>query len=554
MTEPFPRWLTRALFYQVYPPSYCDANGDGIGDLPGITGKLDYIRSLGCNALWLTPCFDSPFQDGGYDVRDYYRVAPRYGTLEDLRTLIREAADRDLRVCLDLVPGHTSIEHPWFRESCRARPNRYSNWYIWTDSVKERGDGSLQMVVGYAERDGNFAANYYWCQPALNYGFAEPDPAQPWQLPVDHPDVRELREEMKRIIRFYLDLGASALRCDMAFSLVKGDPDRRATAAWWREVRAMLDRDYPEAALLAEWGNPAESAGAGFHADFLLHFGSRGYTSLFRGEIPWSSHRQTGPSFFSREGKGDASLFLSEYLAFLKAAEGRSLIAVPTGNHDLPRISLNRSPREIELVFAFLLTLPGIPFIYYGDEIGLRYRPDLVSKEGGYRRTGSRTPMQWDDSPGAGFSPAPPQQLYLPLDPDPRRPTVAAQEADPGSLLAQVRRLTALRASTPALQATARFRPVFAEPGRYPLVYLRSAAGGAAAEASAAAAAGGSADRVLVCLNPSAGPAEARFRLPGGGAPAGCLLAQGECRVQGEDLLTLTMDGLSYAIYRLGRR
>ena len=537
-STPYPDWLRRAVFYQVYPPSFRDSDGDGIGDLPGIIEKLDYIRSLGANALWLNPVFDSPFQDGGYDIRDYCRVAPRYGTLDDLKELVRAAAGRDIRVCLDFVPGHTSIEHPWFRESCRAQPNRHSDWYIWTGSVKDRGDGPLQMVTGYAERDGNFAANYYWCQPALNYGFAAPDPARPWQLPVDHPHVRELREEMKRVIRFYLGLGVSALRCDMAFSLVKNDPGFQATSAWWREVRAMVERDWPEAALLAEWGNPPQSVAAGFHADFLLHFGSRGYTSLFRNEIPWSAHTRTGPSFFSRAGTGDATAFLAEYQGFLEAVRGRGLIVLPTGNHDLPRLRHGRSPREVELAFACLLTLPGLPCIYYGDEIGLRYRPELVSREGGYRRTGSRTPMQWDGSPGAGFSSAPPERFYLPLDPQGDRPTVAGQEGDPESLLPRVRRLIALRAATPALDAEARFRPVHAEPGRCPLVYLRSA---------------GADERVLVCLNPSASPVEAEFRLPGGGAAAGSLLARGEHRLRGTDLLSLSMEGASYAIVRLAR-
>ncbi len=538
MAAPYPAWLARAVFYQIYPPSFRDSNGDGVGDLPGIIEKLDYIRSLGCDALWLNPVFDSPFRDGGYDIRDYCRVAPRYGTLDDLRTLVREAADRGIRICLDFVPGHTSIEHPWFLESCRAQPNRHSDWYVWTGSVKDRGDGSLQMVTGYAERDGNFAANYYWCQPALNYGFAEPDPARPWQLPVDHPHVRELREEMKRVIRFYLDLGVAALRCDMAFSLVKNDSGCRATSAWWREVRAMVERDYPQAALIAEWGNPAQSVAAGFHADFLLHFGSRGYTSLFRNGIAWSSHARTGPSFFGREGAGDATPFLAEYQGFLEAVRGRGLIVLPSGNHDVPRLRWNRTPREVELAFAFLLTMPGIPCIYYGDEIGLRYRPDLVSKEGGYRRTGSRTPMQWDDSQGGGFSAAAPERFYLPLDPEADRPTVAAQEADPDSLLRRVRRLIALRGATPALQGEARFRPVSAEPGRCPLVYLRSAS---------------PADRVLVCLNPSASPVEAEFRVPGGGAPAEPLLSRGGCRLRGSDLLSLSMDGLSYALVPLAR-
>src|SRR5512137_2970744 len=131
----YPGWLEDAIFYEIYPQSFNDSNGDGIGDIPGILRKLDYLESLGVNALWLNPCFESPFQDAGYDVSDYYRVAPRYGTNEDLVMLFRQASKLGIRVLLDLVPGHTSVEHPWFKKSCRQERNQFSDYYVWTDSA-----------------------------------------------------------------------------------------------------------------------------------------------------------------------------------------------------------------------------------------------------------------------------------------------------------------------------------------------------------------------------------------------------------------------------------
>ncbi|WP_278814373.1 alpha-amylase family glycosyl hydrolase, partial [Bifidobacterium pullorum] len=178
---PRPQWLATARFYEIYPQSFADSNGDGIGDIPGIVSRLDYIRDLGCNALWINPCFDSPFKDAGYDVRNYLKVAPRYGTNDDLITLFDEAHRRGMHVLLDLVPGHTSEEHPWFRISSRAERNQYSDRYIWTDSWMSGADG-LPFVGGEAPRDGTYVLNFFKCQPALNYGFAHPE--RPWQMGV----------------------------------------------------------------------------------------------------------------------------------------------------------------------------------------------------------------------------------------------------------------------------------------------------------------------------------------------------------------------------------
>ena len=162
------QWLEDAIFYEIYPQSFYDSNGDGIGDIPGITAKLDYIRELGCNALWLNPCFLSPFGDAGYDVADYCLVAPRYGTNDDLIELFRAAHAKGMHVLLDLVPGHTSVEHRWFKESCKAEKNPYSGRYIWTNAVWDdvaRYEGIAGSLRGISERDGSVAVNFSRCSP-----------------------------------------------------------------------------------------------------------------------------------------------------------------------------------------------------------------------------------------------------------------------------------------------------------------------------------------------------------------------------------------------------
>ena len=217
-----PAWLDSALFYEIYPQSFKDTNGDGIGDFQGIIDKLDYICELGCNALWLNPCFASPFGDAGYDVADYYTAAPRYGTNEDLKRLFAEAHQRGMHVFLDLVPGHTSIEHPWFRESMKAEKNAYTDRYIWTDNIWVAPDDlGIRWIRGISDRNGSAAVNFFSNQPALNYGFYRP--TEPWQQPVDAPGPQATIRAMEDVMAFWLNMGCDGFRVDMAGWLVKGD-------------------------------------------------------------------------------------------------------------------------------------------------------------------------------------------------------------------------------------------------------------------------------------------------------------------------------------------
>lgn len=484
-----PEWLEKAVFYEIYPQTFYDSNGDGIGDLNGIRQKLDYLLSLGITAVWLNPCFESPFMDAGYDVSDYYKVAPRYGTNDDLRLLFAEARLSGIRILLDLVPGHTSIEHPWFKASCRHERNQYSDYYIWTDSVWAWNAPNLGVVNGFAGRNGNYITNFFYFQPALNYGFARPDPAYPWQQSVEAPGPQRVRQEMKDVMRFWLDMGASGFRVDMAGSLVKGDIGQAECIRLWNEMRLWLDHAYPQACLVSEWSNPSVAIQAGFHLDFMIHFGTRGYNSLFRkssgagpGVDPY------GFSFFDPSGHGNIREFLDSYLKHYHNTRQDGLIAIPTGNHDIhPRWSMGRTTADLKVASLFILSMPGTPFIYYGDEIGMRSLDGLPSKEGGYDRTGVRTPMQWAEGPNAGFSRASQGQLYLPVDDSPNRPTVAAQEGDLDSLLNWVRALVCLRQAHPALCATGSFEPVYAEAGQCPFIYLRQKGD----------------EKIIVALNPS---------------------------------------------------
>ncbi|MBR2188744.1 MAG: glycosylase [Eubacterium sp.] len=458
-------WLNDAVFYEIYPQSFRDSDGDGIGDINGIREKLDYIRSLGCNAIWINACFDSPFRDGGYDVRDYKKVAPRYGTNEDLCALFREAHEKEMHVLLDLVAGHTSEEHSWFLHSGSASRTPYDDRYIWTDGWLADAD-HLTCIRGECARDGGYIVNFFKCQPALNYGFLHP--AAPWQHTPDHPSVRATCEAIVDVMRFWLSKGCDGFRADMADSLVKNDDGQKSgTCAVWKMMREMLDEEYPGAVLVSEWGIPGQALRAGFNADFYLDWSGNAYNSLMRDYETDGEDR----SYFKKDAGGSICRFLNEYLPRYQDTKNLGHISMITGNHDTIRAAHTLSQAELKLAYAVLFTLPGVPFLYYGDEIGMRHL-ELPTKEGGYHRTGSRTPMQWHSGPNLGFSEAPAESLYLPVDRAPDAPTVAGQEQVPASLLQTVRTLIWLRHEQEELHAGGSFEVLNAEPAQ-PFVYRR---------------------------------------------------------------------------------
>jgi maltose alpha-D-glucosyltransferase/alpha-amylase len=462
-----PTWLKDAVFYEIYPQSFYDSNADGIGDIQGIIEKLPYVKSLGCNAIWLNPCFDSPFKDAGYDVRNYKKVAARYGSNRDLLRCFEEAHKIGIRILLDLVPGHTSDQHAWFRESQRAIHNAYSNRYIWSDSVWNAPQ-EFRWMTGASERNGAYLLNFFSSQPALNYGFNRI--TAPWQISYRDPAAKQTRLALLDVMRFWLQRGCDGFRVDMADSLVKNDDQKMATMEIWREMFAEIQLEFPQAAFVSEWSFPERALSCGFHADFYLDHESNGYHALFRKKDLVSGELL---SFFSRAGQGDIHIFSDEYMQKYTATKDKGYFCFITGNHDTPRIARDYTTKELMLVYAFIFSMPGVPFLYYGDEIGMRYNENLISKEGGYQRTGSRTPMQWDASANLGFSAASPEKLYLPVDQSPDAPTVAGQTGDPDSLLNHVRNLIQLRHAQADLQADADFEIIYAQPKQYPFVYRR---------------------------------------------------------------------------------
>ena len=505
---PGPQWLHDAVFYQIYPQTFYDTNGDGIGDLEGITEKLDYVKSLGVDGIWINPFFESPFNDAGYDISDYYKVAPRYGTNDDAKRMFDEANKRNLNILFDYVVSYCSIEHPWFQESAKQEKNKYSNWFIWTDNtwVNPPDVYKDSFIKGYSRRNGQFMRNFFWSQPALNFGFANPEKS--WMLPIDHPDVLALQEELKKVLRFWMDMGAKGFRADMAGALVKNanitgndqffNTRDEGTKKFWNDIRNIFDTEYPDAFMVAEWSHP-ESAlnGGGFHADFFHWFPS--YSDILQKES-WRilNGYSDGYSFFDKEGKGNITGFLKTYMDQYNKTKGKGYILLPIGNHDLSRLNINRTYEELEMIIAFSMSMPGIPFIFYGNEIGMRQLYGNPYVEGAYKpRAGGRTPMQWTSGKNLGFSTADADKLYLPVDSAQDAPNVEDQEKVSNSLLNKVRQLIKLKKDEKALDAYAEFVPVYAKENKYPFIFARAAGE----------------ETILAIFNPAARTENAEFTL-----------------------------------------
>ncbi|GAA3221224.1 alpha-amylase family glycosyl hydrolase [Pseudonocardia petroleophila] len=529
-------WLRDAVLYEIYPQSFADSDGDGIGDLRGVIERLDHIASLGVDTLWFNPCFASPFVDAGYDVADYLRIAPRYGTNDDMVELVAKAGERGIRVLLDLVAGHTSVEHPWFqRELHAAGPDPEGDRYVWAAEEPRRAwsadlPGTPAWVPSPGPRPGWYLKNFYDEQPALNFGWATTD--EPWRDAVTDPGPRRNVQALKDVMAFWFERGVAGFRVDMAFSLVKDDGaaarGNPLTAALWREIREWMDATHPGAVIVPEGDEPRTAGPLAFHADFLLVIKEE-HASLFdnhaAGLLPFQEPRDP---FFDAAGRGSTRPFLDAWNAIRDADPARPVI-LSTADHDFDRLCCGpRTAEQLGAALTFLFTWGSVPCLYYGDEIGMRYLPGLPEVEGSicnpaYNRSGCRTPMQWDDGPNAGFSAADPARLYLPVDPDPDRPTVAAQERDPDSTLHLVRRLVALRRATPALGGRAGTRVIH---DGYPLAYLRG-------------------DTHLVVVNPRREPAGIGTPHARGAEP---LLVHG-VEVDGD---AVSVAGFGYGVFAIG--
>jgi alpha-glucosidase len=493
-------WWQRGVIYQIYPRSFMDSDGDGVGDLPGILARLDHLTWLGVDAVWLSPVQPSPMADFGYDISDYCDVDPVYGALADLDRLVAAAHRRGLRVLLDWVPNHTSDRHPWFLESRASRDNPRRDWYIWRDPRPDGGPPSnwLRYVGDSAwcwdEATGQFYFRVFLdSQPDLN-----------WRNP-------QVQEAMFDTLRFWLARGVDGFRVDALVALVEDDrlrdnpsnphyrpgedfPYLRERSVWnidrpeTRELaarmRKVVDEFGDDRVLLAELGVPLEQSVAYYGAD------GAGVQVPFNFELlsaAWDARGIAG--------------YVDRYLAALPAGAWPNWVL---GNHDTPRVASRLGPAQARVAAMLLLTLPGTPILYQGDELGLGDVPiptdqalDPIARlVPGRGRDPERTPMPWDAGPGAGFTSGRP---WLPLGRENLARNVAAQRRDPASMLALHRRLLRLRRRAPALVGGG-YEPVEADGDV--LAYRRTGPDGP----------------YLVVLN--LGPRPARLAVPGP-APAG---------------------------------
>jgi maltose alpha-D-glucosyltransferase / alpha-amylase len=476
-------WYKDAVFYEVFVRAFADGNADGIGDLRGLTGRLDYLKDLGVDCIWMLPICPSPLRDDGYDVSDFCDVHPDYGTLDDVRELVEEAHRRGLRVIADLIPNHTSDQHPWFqasRDPSHPEHAKYQDWYVWSPTDKRYQEARI-IFLDYETSNWTWdpiRREYFWHrffqhQPDLNY---------------DNPEVQEA---MLDVIRFWVDLGLDGFRVDAVPYLFEREgtncENLPETHAYLKRMRAFTEEYAPGTMLLSEanqWPEdvrPYFGDGDEFHMNFHFPLMPRIYMALARGD------RTPIVEILARTPPLPEAC---QWATFLRNHDELTLEMVTEAERHFmwdfyapePRMRLNlgirrrlapllQNDRErMELAHSLLFTLPGSPVVYYGDEIGMG--DDIWMHD----RDGVRTPMQWEDAPNAGFSAADPEALYSPVLDEPpfsyRQVNVEAQRQDPASFLNWMRQAIAIRRACPAL---ARGDLRFLEPeNRAVLVFVRT--------------------------------------------------------------------------------
>ena len=454
-------WWKEAVIYQIYPKSFQDSNGDGIGDLPGILSRLDYLHKLGVDALWLSPVLASPQVDNGYDVSDYQDIDPMFGTMEDMRTLIREARARGIGILMDLVLNHTSDQHRWFREACQGRDNPYHDYYIWRDGVP----GALPNEMRAA-----FGGPAWTYVPALGqYYFHQFAPQQPdlnWANPA-------VRQELYKMIRFWMDEGVAGFRLDVIDQVGK-DPDRQITANGPRlmEFLRELNRE--------TWGGKnLVTVGEAWGADiprarqYSAPDGSV-FSMVFQFEQMCLDH-EADKWVPKAMALPELKASIARWQQGLHGCGWNSLF---WDNHDLPRIVSrwgDDGERRVDSAKALAVALHGLqgtPYIYQGEELGMTNAPypleelrDLESINAYHEmvekgmpeadalaaihrmmRDNARTPMQWTDGPHAGFTSGTP---WMMVNPNYTRINAAAALADPDSVFYTYQKLIALRKAHP---------------------------------------------------------------------------------------------------------
>jgi maltose alpha-D-glucosyltransferase / alpha-amylase len=449
-----PLWYKDAVIYELHIRAFLDSNGDGVGDLPGLIQKLDYLQDLGVTCLWLLPFFPSPLKDDGYDISDYRNVHSMYGTMEDFQSFLAAAHARGLQVMIEMVMNHTSDQHPWFqraRQAPRGSPER--DYYVWSDTDQKYKNA--RIIFTDTEK-----SNWTWDPVAEAFYWHRFFSHQP-DLNFDNPRVVE---EMVQVLRFWLDLGVDALRIDAIPYLVEREgtscENLPETHAIIKKLRQEIDRDYANRMLLAEanqWPTdvrPYFGEGDECHMAFHFPLMPRIFVALRQEdrlpitdilaqtpEIPetcqWGLFLRNHDELTLEMVTNDERDYM--YLAY--SADARMRINLGIRRRLAPLMDNNR--RRIELLNSLLFSFPGTPIIYYGDEIGMGDNIYLGD------RNGVRTPMQWNGDRNAGFSRATPGRLYSPVIMDPvwgyEAVNVEAQQSDPSSLLIWMRNMIALR-------------------------------------------------------------------------------------------------------------
>lgn len=465
-------WWRDGIIYQIYPRSFADTNNDGVGDIQGIIGKLDYLQALGIDAIWLSPIYPSPDVDFGYDVADYTSIDPKFGSMKDFEQLVRESKKRDIHIILDLVLNHTSDQHPWFIESKQSKDDPFHDWYLWQDP-KPNGDppNQWQAVFGGPawEFDPNLGQYYY-------HMFYKEQPDVNWHNPA-------VRAEMLDVFRFWLKKGVDGFRLDV-FNAYFKDPQLRNNPKKFgirpfdrqqhtydcsqpemfpllNEIRGILD-GHKHAYAVGESFLATTEQSASYCGDGKLH-------AAFNFDF---AHNRWHPTRFLESAQ-------NWYRALSDDAWPNNFLS----NHDMKRAAtrycFGEDDRRAKVAAAMLLTLKGTPFIYYGEEIGLRdipiFKKSDVKDPIGRRywplhkgRDGCRAPMQWSSELNAGFSQSDP---WLPVHPDYPIRNVRQQSSDPDSLLNFYKKLISIRKSQPALQS-GNFKPLGEDP-KHILAYQR---------------------------------------------------------------------------------
>ena len=457
MTKSSRLWWQDGVIYQIYPRSFQDSNGDGIGDLNGIHARLDYLVELGIDAVWISPFYHSPMADFGYDVANYIDVDPIFGTLADFDRLIAGIHERSLKLILDFVPNHTSDKHPWFLESRSSRDNPRRDWYLWRDPAPGGGVPNNWMshfggsAWTFDETTGQyFLHSFLAAQPDLN-----------WRNPA-------VREAIYSALRFWLDRGVDGFRMDVLWLLIKDDQfrsnpenpdwtpgsnsygsvlplytsDRPETHEIVQEMRSVLDH-YNERVLIGEIYLPL--------TQLVTYYGPDPNITSGRGaDMPFNFHLIQTPWIAD-----DIARLIRNYESLLPPGAWPNWVL---GNHDQPRLATRIGEQQARIAAMLLLTLRGTPTLFYGDELALLngvIPPDQVQDPAeknqpgiGMGRDPERTPMPWDTTPTAGFTAGTP---WLPLSPNARTASVASQLIAPRSVLALYRALLELRRLYPSL-------------------------------------------------------------------------------------------------------